>query len=176
MARSTNGNIAKVGLYRDDIDTAAANKVGREELTNREAFNAVCDILNNEWSTWTPTVAYTGTGPSEVGAASTGATVARYKQLGSTVHFQYQYVVGAQSGIAVTNATITLPINPKDTDTYPVMNAIALGSSNNYYDPVAYIDQTTGTAASRFIRFRSFQALIATNPYAMYVNGTYEVT
>lgn len=167
-------NLNKASLYSTQLD-ATYGKVGLEEQEGRNAFNAVVNILNASWSTWSPTVTYTATGPSNVGATGSTTEVAYYKQIGATVFFKYQCVAGAQSGINCSDATITLPVTPADDNTYPIVQALMLSSGATYVDPHGYIDMTTGSATKRFIRFRDFYKLIATNPYALYINGFYSV-
>lgn len=176
MASASNANIPVLSEYQDAMSTGDSNKWGHTELESRQSSNSVADILNGAWTDWTPTVVYGQTGPSNVGASATTTTVAKYMQIGSTVFFKYQCVSGIQSGINVNAATITLPVNPKDDDTYPIVNALQLNTAATYSDVQGYIDMTTGTEASRFIRFRKFQPQITTGTYVMYVNGMYEVT
>lgn len=175
MANASNANVSKLSVYQDNMSTAASNKFGSVEDDDRDAFNALADILNNAWSTWTPTVTYTGTGPSNIGATGSTTVVAYYKQLGSTVLFNCQIVAGAQSGINCSNTKISLPVTPRDINAYPIIRSIMLTSGATYADPVAYIDQTSDASAGRLICFRAHYSLIATNPYQMYVNGVYEV-
>ena len=171
------GLFPKISVYQDDMSTAASNKVGHEELAHREVLNTIVDVMNTTWARWSPTIVYTGTGPHNVGAASSVTEVAKYMQHGSTVFFQYQCVAGAQSDINCTNVIIPLPTTtaPVDDDTYPVIQALALNSAGtaSYYDPQAYIDMTT--AGARHIKLRDFHKLIGTNPYAIYMSGFYQV-
>ena len=174
MADATNANVSKLSLYQDGMTTAASNKWGNLELESRTNSNAVADILNATWSSWTPTVTYVATGPSNIGATGSTTVVAYYKQIGSTVLFNCQIVAWAQSGINCNSTKISLPVTARDINAYPIIRSIMLSSGATYVDPVAYIDQTSDASAGRLICFREHYKLIATNPYQMYVSGAYE--
>ena len=169
------GNIPALSLYQDSMSTAATNKWGMLELESRTNSNAIADILNGAWTAWTPTVVYTLTGPSNLGSTATTTEVALYKQIGQTVFFNYQCISGIQSAINVSTVTISLPVTPRDNDTYPVVNAMQLATAGAYINPMGYIDMTTGTAAGRVIKFRALTALAATQTYNMQLNGIYEI-
>lgn len=87
------------------ITTPAADEVlsyDGAEWANRtleEIFDVDLDI--GTWTTWSPTT----TGLTK----TSGTEIARYTQIGTTVHFLYMFILGASS--AVTGAvTVTLPV------------------------------------------------------------------
>jgi len=161
--------LPKVSEYQDQMGTDAATKVGMYELEKRKALNSVIDILNAAWLDWTPTLAWTGTGP--LGATA----VAKYIQMGSTVLFKYQIVSTVSSGSASSGLTISLPVTPKDDDTIPPIKGLQLVAGATYTNSQPYIDMTTSTAAERLIRFRNYTATIPGTAVAHYVQGIYQV-
>ena len=159
------GNIPKASLYNNQANDTL---IGLEEQEHRNVTNAIADILNGAWTSWTPTIAWTGT------TVPVLTTVAKYIQLGSTVIFNYFASSAANTGVNVTGLTISLPITPADNDSLPPIDAIELTTSLTYTSIPAYIDMTTSTASERLIRFRTFHA-VKTNAYSMAISGMYEV-
>jgi hypothetical protein len=152
--------LPKISEYQDGMSTASYNKIGIEELEGRQGLNAAIDVLNAAWISWTPTLAWT--------------TVAKYTQVGRNVYFKFQTVIPTESGTATTDLTVTLPVTPAEDDTYPALSALQL-TNTTYTDPQAYIDMTTGTAASRFIKFRKYTTTVAGTGVATYIQGIYQV-
>jgi len=161
-------NLPKVTVYQDNMSTATANQVGYGELTNRNALNAVVDILDGVWADWRPTLVWTGT------TVPVLTTVAKYTQVGSWVNFVYGATSAANTGVSVTGLTITLPVTPKDINSYIPLDCHQLQTGGAYRDAQAYIDVTTDSASERLVRFRNIHP-IYTNAYAMYLAGAYEV-
>lgn len=164
-------NIPKVGLYVSMVDTSSGNKVGLIEQEHRNNTNSIADILNAAWSSWTPTVAYSGT------TVPLKSQIGRYIQVGSTVFFDYMQTGPGNTGVSVTDISLTLPIEPKTgTSRYIPLTAIEYHGAT-YQDPMAYIDTiATGLTAGKYcVRFRNFLS-ITTSAYRLEVSGRYEVT
>jgi hypothetical protein len=166
-------NLIKVSVYQDQMSTAATNKVGMEELEERNALNAVINVLNAEWTSYTPTLTFNQTSVAGL------TTVGKYIQVGSTVFFKVQSVRAATTNL-ITNTTlqISLPVTPADDDSYPPVNALQLlYTSTAYQDPQAFIDMTSTAEAGRVICFRKYDpAKGGSMAYAMYINGFYQAS
>lgn len=78
--------------------TAALEQLVQDEL----------DALT--WSDWTPTLTNLTQG--------SGTLVARYIQVGTTVHFHFRFTYGSGSAVG-SNPTFTLPVAPAASPTYP---------------------------------------------------------
>lgn len=119
------------------------------------------NIIDQDWQSWTPTLTWTGTPPL------TPTTVAKYKQIGSTVHFNLS--ITSTDGNGATALTITLPIAPKVNSTTISLNAQEKVNTT-WTNPLAYI-----VDSGSLIQFRSFSTATDNVALEVLVSGSYEV-
>ena len=159
----------RIGGVVTSLEQSGGGSLGLRDGETAAVLNRVVTAINAAWTAYTPTLAYTGTGPAT--AALTGASY--YQQIGSLCFFNvYLYAASVSSGNA-TAMTLSLPLAPKQKLAHTPIYGIQLVHTN-YYNPQAYIDQMTTTEAQNLVRLRAFTTL-GTNPFSMQLHGFYEV-
>lgn len=127
------------------------------------------------WQGWTPT--YTGI------AVGNGTVVAKYIQIGKTVHFNYQFTIGSTSSVS-NSFTVSLPVAAASR--YSGVRFTAIGSASTYditgvqYPGVLTIDDSTTVCTPRWsdtggsaLQSNVFPYTEATGDFVTFV-GTYE--
>jgi hypothetical protein len=78
-----------------------------------EDLLAITSLLDDAWSTWTPTLTNLTLG--------SGVIVARYKQIGRRVDYRFRFTLGAGSAVG-TSPRFTLPVAPIASPAYVTFN------------------------------------------------------
>lgn len=125
------------------------------------------------WQDWTPSYSNITVG--------NGTVVARYTQIGKTVHFYWKLTLGSSSSIG-TAPTISLPVNQKNAD--EKINGIASYLDNGSAEYVGVPRNNTSDASTTRLAYTTtgaiYQNVTATAPFTfgnadrIEVVGTYE--
>lgn len=86
---------------------------GEEFEAVLEKIEDLSDFVEDAWSDWTPTLTNLTLG--------SGAVIARYKQMGKTVHYRFRFILGAGSAVG-TSPRFTLPVAPVASPAYVTFN------------------------------------------------------
>ena len=100
---------AATKIYVDTVNATAITDHG--DLTGLDGNDHTQYPVYTTWATWTPTKAWTG------GTPTVTKTTSRWTQIGTTVFIRF--VVVCSDGDDATGLTVTLPVNPPTTSTYP---------------------------------------------------------
>lgn len=119
-------------------------------------------VKSTPWQEWIPTLTWT-TGTPE----GSVVTKARYKIVDGVCYFNFYY--SATDGNAATALTISLPVPPKDNDSFITLEAQEK-SDTTWSNPLAYIDDGATTIA-----FRSLTTIADTKAVIVMVAGSYEI-
>jgi hypothetical protein len=122
------------------------------------------------WDDWTPTFTWTGNTPSSL------SYVARYQRTGDLVSFTLDVTGTNDTGAAITNLTVSLPVTPVDNDNDVPVSTFSYLDSVCSYANVAYIDGTNNTANQRILRHASFVAIDGSDDFNLYFSGFYETS
>lgn len=111
---ANNVRVAKVVTNGSAI--TSVTQTGVDSLNNQ--INPT-SVISNSWQSWTPTWTNLTVG--------NGVTVARYIQIGKTVHFQLNFTLGTTSAVGVT-PTVTLPVATSGSYITDSVNGSQMGS------------------------------------------------
>jgi hypothetical protein len=111
---ANNVRVAKVVTNGSAI--TSVTQTGVDSLNNQ--INPVSPI-SNSWQSWVPTWTNLTVG--------NGVTVARYIQIGKTVHFQLNFTLGTTSAVGST-PTVTLPVAAANSHVIDSVNGSMLGT------------------------------------------------
>jgi hypothetical protein len=117
--RDTSGTV-NLNLYNSTLnggtqdviaDASATLKLSGSTLVNNKISGTVDFGTNDAWAAWTPTLTWGTDNPTLLG------TIARYK-VANGICYVHMWIPWSDSN-ATTSLTFTLPIMPKDTNSYP---------------------------------------------------------
>jgi|GEM_PF-6880674 len=160
------------------VKTSGADITTGTNDTNFATPKALADAtvgkLGAAWTTFDPTF-------GGVNVGSTGTKSGAYVQIGKTVHFRANFVLGGTS-ISVGTTTLTLPVAIKNT--YTTYGAIGVGAAFNGLDSYCiYITSngqifyytTGGTAIIRGNNLTSSAPFTWAAGHLLQITGTYEI-
>jgi hypothetical protein len=152
-------------LIADTINTIDkyANIKALSITTTEHASRAdMAETVNSVWSSWVPTLTWTGTAP-----AVNIIVKARYTIIGNVCYFNVYHA--ADDGNGATGLTITLPVPPKDNDSFVCLNG-RQKVGTTWSSKICFIDDSTNT-----IQFNNFAACTDAQAMAINVSGFYEI-
>lgn len=119
------------------------------------------------WDTWTPTFSNW-----TIGTGGSAGTVARYKQVGKTVHFYIKSTLGTSGQSVGSNPTFTLPVTSIAYDTDYVMAWGRLKPVNNVLGTGTWATTTTCTL-TRFDANNDSNTVSSTTPGTWAAGGLF---
>lgn len=121
------------------------------------------DAFYLPWTDWVPTESWTTGTP-----ATNTVKIARYNRIGKTVFFNLYYK--ADDGNGATDVTFTLPIAPKDNNSYISCTGYQIVDTTKT-NPIPYIDDS-----ATLIKFRSLSTATDNTALEINVTGSYEIS
>lgn len=129
--RFNNFNQSALGF--SGVEVAALNTVsitGKQKVDGTVPFAGVGDIFVDEFRNWTPTIAAVAGTITTIGAVS-----ARYKRVGTTVHFNANITI-TTNGTAASGITLTLPVASSRNSTAYGRETVVTGSQLQVLIPI----------------------------------------
>lgn len=127
--------------------------------TSLSALNVASDVT--AWAAWTPTLTWTTGTPASV------TTVARWMRINKTVFFNFY--TSSADGNGATVLTISLPVAPKDNNSFIPVQALQL-QNTTWTNPEAFIDDNASVIA-----FYGFSTATDNQAIKIIVSGQYEI-
>ena len=128
---STNGTLYGISITSSQIGTAAiaSSAITASKIGTDSSFS---------WASWTPTWPNTTIG--------NGTVVAKYYQLGKTVHCYIKFTLGSTSSIGGTDTIFSLPVTSTTSgySQFQPLNTCLLAGSSNYIGTVGWYSSTQG--------------------------------
>ena len=115
------------------------------------------------WTTWTPTLSWTGGSPG-------GTSYARYCQINKTVFFNFGYSV-ADPNAVLTALTVSLPVTPKNNSFYTAFTGWSYVGGVGITDIMPVNAQNTSV-----ISFFNWRNSVDNQVFQLNVTGQYEVS
>jgi hypothetical protein len=136
---------------------------------NGNMNNTFLDFAKNykapatSWQDYVPVLTWTGTPPGSI------TTVARYTLL-DTYTVLFNVYITSPDGNGATDLTISLPVTPKDNNSYMPVSAHQLVDTT-WAKRIAYIEDDSGDD----VKFRDFAACTNAKTCTILVQGLYEI-